>query len=118
MIIMGIVNKATDKYQKCIDACNRCAQACIECMKMCVNETNVSARGKCIAKLNECACICKEASSFMSMDAQHAMDLCKLCEVICNECANECDMFKDDHCKKCATECRSCANECKMMTGA
>ena len=23
---MGIVNKATDKYQKCIDACNRCAQ--------------------------------------------------------------------------------------------
>ncbi len=24
---MGIINKAIDKYQKCIDACNRCVQA-------------------------------------------------------------------------------------------
>lgn len=115
---MGIVNKAIDKYQKCIDACNRCAQACIECMGMCLNEPDVIARKNCIATLNECACICKEASSFMSMDAKHAADLCKLCETICNECAQECGMFKDDHCKKCAAECQSCANECKAMAGS
>lgn len=63
---MGIVNTATDKYQKCIDICNRCAQACMECMNLCLNEPDVSARKKCIAKLHECACICKESASFMS----------------------------------------------------
>ncbi len=47
---------------------------------MCLNEPDVSARKKCISTLHECACACKEASSFMSMDAVHAADLCKLCE--------------------------------------
>lgn len=111
---MGIVTTA-DKYQKCIDACNRCAQACYECMKMCLNEPDIQARKACIGMLMECACICKEAGAFMSMDAQHAKDLCKLCAAICEKCAQECAMFKDDHCVKCTNECTACANECKMM---
>ena len=105
---MGIVTNTTDKYQKCIDACNRCAQACYECLKACLNEPDVQARKNCISMLSECACICKESSSFMSMDAMHAKDLCKLCATICEKCAADCKMFKDDHCVK-------CANECNMM---
>jgi 3-methyladenine DNA glycosylase Tag len=89
----------------------------MECMNLCLNETDVAARRMCIMTLHECACICKEAASFMSMDSKHAMDLCKLCETICTECAQACGMFKDDHCKKCAAECQTCANECKMMAG-
>jgi hypothetical protein len=84
-------------------------------MSLCLNEPDVGARKKCISTLHECACICKEASSFMSMNAMHAMDLCKLCGTICDECAQECGMFKDDHCQKCAAECKDCANECKVM---
>ena len=88
----------------------------MECMKMCLNEPDVSARKNCIAMLNECACICKLAASFMAGDAKYAMDLCKLCSTICDDCAKECDMFDDDHCPKCAEECRKCANECNMMS--
>lgn len=114
---MGVVTDTTNKYQACIDACNRCAQACFECFKMCLNEPDAAARKECISMLIECACICKEASAFMSMDAQHAMDLCKLCATICDKCAHHCDMFKDDHCKKCVDECRKCADECRKMAG-
>jgi len=117
MIKMGIVTKTTDMYQACIDAWNRCAQACFECFKMCLNEPDVGARKACISMLIECALICKEASAFMSLDAQYAKDLCKLCATICDKCAQECDMFKDDHCKKCADECRKCADECRKMAG-
>lgn len=112
---MGIVTKTTDKYQKCIDACNTCAQACHECIKLCLNEPDVEARKCCIGMLMECACICQESAAFMSMDAQHVKESCKLCATICEKCAQECRMFKDTHCIRCADECNACANECKMM---
>jgi len=83
---------------------------------MCLSEADVSARKNCISSLNECACLCKEAASFMSMDAKHAMEVCKLCGTMCMECAQECGMFKDQHCKKCAEECHACANECSAMS--
>lgn len=115
---MGMVTNATDKYQKCIDACAKCAQACFECLKACMNESDAAARKACMGMLLECALICQQAVAYMSMDAQYAMDLCKLCAAICDKCAQECDMFKDDHCKKCTDICRQCANECHMMAGA
>lgn len=112
---MGVVTMATNKYQKCIDTCNRCAQACYECLKACLNEPDVQARRNCISMLLECATICNQASAFMAMDAQHSKELCKLCATICEKCANDCRMFKDDHCTKCADECANCARECNMM---
>lgn len=115
---MGIVTNTTDKYQVCIDACNRCFQACYECLKACLNEPDVSQRKNCISILLECSEICKQASAFMFMDAQYSKDLCKLCAVICEKCAADCDMFKDAHCQKCADVCRQCATECKNMSGS
>lgn len=115
-ILLGVVSTATDRYQKCIDSCNRCSQACLECLKLCLNEPDVGARKNCIASLQECACICREASSFMGMEAPHAAKLCRLCETICSACAQECGMFQDSHCKKCADECNSCADVCKSMS--
>ncbi|MPM02994.1 putative cysteine-rich protein YhjQ [bioreactor metagenome] len=112
---MGIVTNLTDKHQTCIDACNRCAQACEECTMLCLNEPDVAARKNCISGLIECSAICKESACFMAMNAQHAKDLCKLCATVCEKCAAECGMFKDDHCVKCAFECKSCASECKTM---
>lgn len=114
---MGVVTNVTDKYQKCIDACNQCAQACYECLKACFNEPDAASRKACMSILLECARICELAVAYMSMDAQYAKDLCKLCAIICDKCAQECDMFKDDHCQKCADVCRNCANECRQMVG-
>ena len=112
---MGVVTNGTNKYQACIDSCNRCAQARMECMQLCNNEPDAVDREKCIAKLNECISICQEAAEFMMMGSSHAVDLCKLCALICDECAHECEMFEDDHCKRCAEECNKCGIECQSM---
>lgn len=111
---MGIV-QTTMQYQKCIDLCNRCAQVCHECMTLCLNEPDVAARKKCISMLVECADLCMHASSLMAMNGQYAKDLCGLCATACDQCAKECQMFRDDHCAKCANECKTCANECRAM---
>lgn len=112
---MGVVTDGTGKYQACIDECSQCAQACVECMNLCLNEPDAAERKKCISKLHECACICKEAAFFMTMDSRHAADLCKLCALICEECGQECEMFQDDHCIKCAEVCDKCANDCQSV---
>jgi len=112
---MEVVTNTTVKYQKCIDSCTRCAQVCYECLKMCLNEPDVNARKNCIGMLMECSSICTQSAEFMSMDAQHSKDLCRLCATVCDKCAGECGMFKDEHCVKCADVCRTCANECRAM---
>ncbi|EPY2276410.1 four-helix bundle copper-binding protein [Clostridium sporogenes] len=112
---MGIVTNSTDKFQKCIDECNRCAQACYECFKACLDEPDVGARKNCIKILVECAQMCEMSSGIMSMNGQFAKEHCQLCATICDKCAQECEMFKDDHCQKCAQECHTCANECRNM---
>lgn len=38
------------------------------------------------------------------------------CINACEKCANECNMFKDQHCQACADTCRQCADECRKMT--
>lgn len=105
--------KDNGKHQACIDECNQCAQSCLECMNLCLAEPDASERKKCISKLNECACICKETSTFMSLNSVHSVELRNLCALICDECAQECEMFQDNHCVKCAEECDKCANECQ-----
>ncbi len=112
---MGVVSDFTDKYQRCIDACNRCAQACDECMVLCLGEPDVLARKNCIITLTDCASLCKMATCSMSRDSQFAKDICKLCATVCEKCAAECGMFRDNHCTDCANECKHCANECNMM---
>ncbi len=114
---MGVVTNTTDKYQKCLDACAKCVQACYECLRACLNEPDMAARKNCISILMECALICQQAVAYMSMDAQYAKDLCKLCATICDKCSQECKMFKDDHCQKCAQVCQECATECNNMAG-
>ncbi len=114
---MGIVTNSTDKYQACINECNKCAQACYECFKACLNEPDLNARKNCVSILVECAQMCQMSSAFMSMEGQFVKEHCIMCAAICDKCATECDMFKDDHCKKCAQECRTCAEECRKMAG-
>lgn len=112
---MGIVTNMNDKYQNCIAACQRCAQACMECMMLCLNEEDVKNRRKCIGTLLECSSICEKAACFMAFDAQFAKEMCLLCAAICERCAKECSMFKDDHCIKCENMCKACYDECMKM---
>lgn len=112
---MGMVTNKTDMMQACIDACNQCAQACFECFNACINEPDSNARNHCISMLIECAMMCQMSAALMSMGGQFSHGHCELCAKICEKCAAECKMFKDDHCQNCSTICQACADECQKM---
>lgn len=112
---MGVVTKATNKIQSCIDACAKCTQACYECFHACLNEPDLSARKDCVSMLVECAMMCQMSVATMSMNGKYLNEHCALCAVICDKCAEECAMFNEDHCRKCAEICHMCADECRKM---
>ena len=112
---MGIVTNMTDKFQACIDACTKCTQACYECFHACLNEPDLNARKNCVSILVECAMMCQMSVGTMAMNGTFSKEHCELCAKVCEKCAEECAMFKDDHRQKCAEICRMCAEECRKM---
>jgi hypothetical protein len=104
------------KYQTCIDACNRCAESCEFCATSCLREQNVRMLERCILLNRECASVCYTASQVMSINGEHAKQICDVCADICDACAQECEKHKEmDHCQQCAQACRICAEECRKM---
>lgn len=51
----------------------------------------------------------------MSMNGIFAEAYCELCAKICDECAQECVMLKDNHCQKYADIFHMCTNECRNI---
>ncbi|AYD39644.1 four-helix bundle copper-binding protein [Clostridium fermenticellae] len=112
---MNTATMSINKYQQCIDECNKCAQKCYECFKACLNEPDVQNRKNCISVLIECAQMCQMSASLMSMDSCSVKEHCRICANICDKCAQECGMFKEQHCQICMQECKKCADECRNM---
>ena len=102
--------------QTCIDACIKCAQICEECFTLCLLEPDVNERINCIKTLQDCSEICSTSACLMMRNSKNIKEVCDACAVICETCATECGMFKDEHCKSCADTCHHCANECIKMS--
>ncbi|KGK88624.1 four-helix bundle copper-binding protein [Clostridium sp. HMP27] len=102
-------------HQTCIEACMKRAQICQECLTMCLQGPDVSARINCIKTLQDCAEICSTAACYMARGSMNTKEICNVCSTICEKCAAECEMFKDEHCQTSADICRQCDNECRRM---
>jgi len=103
------------QYKVCIEACLRCAAICNHCASSCAHEEDANMRAQCIQLNMECAAVCYAAAELMSLGSDHIRDLCKLCAVICDACADECSKHNDDHCIETAEVCRKCADECEIV---
>lgn len=112
---MTNIQTSVSKYQTCIDACAKCSQVCNQCFNSCLQEPDARARANCIKTLRLCADVCNIAVEAMTMDHSDAKFICNMCRTICDTCATECTMFKDQHCQQCADVCHQCANECAKM---
>ena len=107
--------KEGNPNQSCIDSCNKCVQICEECFTMCLNEEDVKERIHCIKSLQDCAEVCSLAVKVMARDSHMTYDLCRFCAKVCEDCAEHCGKFEDEHCQICAKTCRECAEECRKM---
>lgn len=103
------------QFQSCIQACYDCAQACDMCAAACLQETDPKMMARCIELDDECAAMCRLSAQAMSRASEHVYEICQLCAVICDACAEECSSHQAQHCQECAAACRRCADECRRM---
>lgn len=103
------------QYASCIEACNACADACDMCAAACLREPDPKKMARCIALDIDCAQICRVAAGFMARGSEAAGVLCQTCADICDMCGDECAKHQEQHCQDCAAACRRCADECRRM---
>ncbi len=72
---------------------------------------------ECIRLDMECAAICYAAAQLMSLGSSKAMDICRICADMCEQCGAECAKHAghSKHCAECAAACQECAEECMNM---
>lgn len=104
-----------DRYASCIQACSACAIACEACAAACLKEPDLQHMGICIASDIDCADLCRLAERLMVRDSPLCDEICRLCAITCQACAEECSKHQKDHCQQCAEACRRCVEECEAM---
>lgn len=102
-------------YKLCIDALLNCAALCNHCASSCIKEEDPKMMAHCVQLSMECAAICYATAQLMSLGSDAVKELAKLCAVMCDACAEECNKHTSDHCLECAAACTKCADECEIM---
>lgn len=103
------------QYKVCIEACLKCAAICNHCASSCAKEEDVHMIAKCVQLDMECAVICIATAELMSLGSDKVKEICKLCALMCDACAEECSKHENVHCRECAEACTHCADECEIV---
>lgn len=106
------------RYLSCIQACSACAIACEHCAAACLKEPDLAHMASCIRLDHDCADLCRLAETLMVRDSALVAEICRLCAVACQACAEECSQHQHDHCQQCAQACQRCVEECEAVAQA
>lgn len=111
------LRESNQRYHACLEACVECLVACEMCSDACLDEENVRMLARCIRLDRDCAEACAAAVRAMARGGPLAQEVCRMCAVACDACAEECERHAQhhDHCRICAEACRRCAEECRRM---
>lgn len=104
-----------ERYASAIQACNACAVATETCAAACLKEADVQSMALCISCDLDCAALCRLAVKLMARDSPLVDEVCRLCALACQACAEECGKHKHDHCQQCAQACLRCVEECESL---
>lgn len=107
----------TGDKTKAMSSCHACAQACEECVASCLRNTEMAHMAPCILSNLDCAQICRTCAGLIARDSRHTADAVRLCVAVCQECADICSQYDNDHCQSCAAICRQCVDACLLLNG-
>jgi hypothetical protein len=99
-----------------VDGLGKYEQACMEAWLNCENllialkksETDLSIQVRQV--IDECAQLCLGTFHALKRKMKNISHLALLCVGICEECAELCEKFSEDHFITCASACRKCSS--------
>ena len=111
------LRQAQEQYHSCIETGGAGWGAGELCSDACLDEQNVEQMARCLRLDRDCAEACQMAVRVMVRGGENVAEVCRMCAVICDRCAEECEKHAahHEHCRICAEICRRCAEECRRM---
>jgi hypothetical protein len=104
--------------KQCIDDCQYGHDVCVETIVHCLTQGGEHAAVAHIGLLLDCAEICQTSANLMVRNSHLHGELCAVCALACEQCAESCERFgQDERMKRCAEVCRKCAASCRTMAG-
>lgn len=104
------------RYLPAIEACNACVVACETCAAACMNAVDNQPLDICITLNRDCADMCRLAARLMERESALVDEICRLCAITCQACAQECGKYNIPHCQECAQVCQRCVEQCEEIT--
>lgn len=112
-------DKHAAMFAECAKACDDCARKCDECAAHCAkliaggDKHHLATLKTC----QDCAAICRAASSIVSKQGPFSDIICTACADACKKCGDACEKHGGDDpmMKACAAECRKCEKACREM---
>ena len=105
-----------EQFSSCIAACNQCANACDRCFNARFCEQHSPDMASRMRVHVDCAAICRTAAGAMARSSLVAHIICETCANVCDICAKESmkhdvEVWReaDQACRECATACRQVA---------
>jgi len=103
-----------DVYSELVEALGKCDAACNNCATTSLEEADCEPMSGCI-KLNlHCAEVCQLALGLLLQHSEDSVSALKLCMIMCDECATECEKYEYDQCRLSAEACRRYVKQCSL----
>lgn len=100
--------------QRCIQACLDCHRVCLTALSHhCLDVGGGHVAPRHVRLMLACAEICRTSAYFMELGTELHKHTCRICAIVCNECANDCERLGDM--RECVDACRHCATTCQSM---
>ena len=131
LLLLGAAARAEDKkapagddkhaaaFVDCAKACDDCGRNCDVCAAHC---TQLVATGDkhhlaTLKTCQDCAAVCRAASSVVAKQGPFSDILCTACADACKRCGDACEKHGGDDAvmKGCMDECRKCEKVCREM---
>jgi hypothetical protein len=131
--------QAKPSMRECIDNCTRCHNVCLETFNYSMWLGGSYSESVHLRLLLDCAEICATSANFMLRGSDLHRETCRVCAVVCENCATDCERYAvpgtgagapmsrhsgpphvskenmDEQMKYCAEVCRQCASSCRQM---
>ncbi|HEX4302098.1 MAG TPA: four-helix bundle copper-binding protein [Rhizomicrobium sp.] len=98
----------------CIDTCLDCHKLCLgTAMTHCLEMGGEHVAPPHFRMMIDCAAICATAADFMLHKSQFHRETCRLCAIVCEACAEDCERVGGM--EDCVKACWACAKQCQKM---
>lgn len=105
-----------ERYHALLEKVWHCALMAEKCATSCLTSERIGELAPCIRLSFDCAETCMQLVRAVKRQSVLVPSLLRICDYICQLCAEECDKHEEDACQQCAAACLLCSEACRKLT--